>query len=230
MGNLIIKYRPKTMGELLGNDYIKRLWAGYVARNSYPRSMILHSNYGMGKTTIGKILAREITINKCPLNHSYTEEHLEIDATRYHELENIEGYLVLMYGGIFRPFSSFIDEAQRLSPKAQQLFLKPIEDEKFPTFIFATTDIGAIDKGILSRSVKFYLKNPDKHVLVENLADIAGKEKIDISAEAINLITEHAGCNVRDSLTYLEQAMGYGGKIDVEVIKEIIEQENPLRA
>ena len=109
-----------------------------------------------------------------------------------------------------------------LSKSAFNALLKTLEEPPpHSKFIFATTEISKVPITILSRCQRFDLRRIDKKTLFSFLEDIAKKEKISISKEAINLIVRASDGSVRDSLSILDQSNIFKSQDEIQV-EEII--------
>ncbi|MFH1422937.1 MAG: AAA family ATPase [Planctomycetota bacterium] len=197
MEDLILKYRPKEMSEVWGNTLLKKLWKNALP-DKLPKSIILYGNFGTGKTTIGKIMLKDITtaysggkfLCDCPV---------EIDGARC-TFESLQQSIHYRASYAVHPHAYFIDEAHRVHPKVQEVFLKAIEEMEDIHFIFATTDMEEIDKGIISRSLVMNITNPKKEEIREKLNEIAEKEMIKILPEVIDYIIEISEYNPRNCM------------------------------
>ena len=109
-----------------------------------------------------------------------------------------------------------------LSKQAFNGLLKTLEEPP-PSlkFILATTEVRKIPVTILSRCQRFDLRRIDKKTLFSFLEEIAKKEKISISKEAINLIVRASDGSVRDSLSILDQSNIFKSQDEIQV-EEII--------
>jgi DNA polymerase-3 subunit gamma/tau len=101
-----------------------------------------------------------------------------------------------------------IDEVHMLSKQAFNGLLKTLEEPP-PSlkFILATTEVRKIPVTILSRCQRFDLKRVSVEQLCEHLKKIAGKEKGNISEDAIKLISRTSEGSVRDSISLLDRAL-----------------------
>ncbi|NQU73268.1 MAG: AAA family ATPase [Candidatus Omnitrophica bacterium] len=221
MEDFRIKYRPRKIEEVWGNEHIKKIWGGFSKRKMYPASTVLYGQYGTGKTTIGEIIAKEITINKTDPAFRPFSDIIKIDTALYDfemllkKLEDIRWYLG-------NPPAVFIDEAHGLPEKSQRLFLERIEYDDLH-YIFATTELNKMQGGILSRSTKFKLKAPTVSEAEKKLSNIAKIENINISKDAIRLICDYGKCNPRECKGILYEIPPLEGMITESILKEILE-------
>jgi DNA polymerase-3 subunit gamma/tau len=91
--------------------------------------------------------------------------------------------------------------------------LKTLEEPpEHVKFLFATTEIRKMPVTVLSRCQRFDLRRIEPERLIEHLADICGKEGVEIESEALALVARAAEGSVRDALSLLDQAIADGGK------------------
>lgn len=221
MEDLRMKYRPKNISEVWGNEHIKMIWAGLVKRSCYPKSIVLHGPFGTCKTTLARIFANDITANNSRLGNGLFENLYEIDAAK-RDIEYMKRFINKVSDYAHEPMVIFVDEVQRLMDRSQDLFLKTIEDSPNLYFIFATTEKEKIDGGILSRSAKFHLRNLSATVLLTELSNISRMENINITNEALKYLIEFSNFNPRECLGNLDIVRGFEEIIDAEKIKECL--------
>ncbi|HAZ10799.1 MAG TPA: hypothetical protein DCY56_06820 [Candidatus Omnitrophica bacterium] len=218
------KYRPKTLDEVWGNEHIKIIWNGYRKKGFFPHSIILSSNFGLGKTTLARIFAKDII--ECEGELSQCIEYMEFNSPEcdYATINKMLGKFRGFSCSVLMPRVLFFDEAHRMPDKAQDGFLKPIEDINFLTFIFATSDLNRIDGGLLSRSDKYFLKPPPNDVLISKLSRISELERIKIEKNVFEFLIERSNFCPRDCLGNLEILSNYEGVIDLQIAKEFLTQ------
>lgn len=223
MEDFRIKYRPTTMSEVWGNERVKMIWNGYLKKGYFPRSIILSSNFGMGKTTIARIMGQDIVnleSKKRPDAGRY--EVLEIDSTIC-DFSILHRNIASMAYYVVRPIRAvFIDEAHRMLPKAQEHFLKVIEDCDEYTFIFATANTEGFEPGLLSRSDKLKLAPPSKEILTRELGKISVLENIKIEQDALDFLIEFSGFSPRECLGNLQLISHYEGIVSLQNAKYIL--------
>ena len=58
---LYLKYRPKTLDEISGNENVVNVLKSYIEGGApMPKSFLFHGPTGCGKTTLGRIIASEL--------------------------------------------------------------------------------------------------------------------------------------------------------------------------
>lgn len=218
MEDLRLKYRPETLSEVWGNEHIKMIWNGYLKKGYFPKSIILYSDYGMGKTTLARIFARDIVQVRSGVDFiEYNSP--QCDFSVIHKMINGMSKFerLIMWPQVF-----IFDEVHNIPDKAQEAFLKPIEDNPFLNFIFATTNLERIDKGLRLRSDKLRLKAPSTEVLIKELSRISELENIRIEKNALECLIALSDCCPRECLGNL-QILSLGDRtIDLQIVKELL--------
>ena len=140
------KYRPKTFGEVLGQDHIVKVLESSVETNKVSHAYLFVGSRGTGKTSVARIFAKEIGVSE---NDLY-----EIDAASNRGIEDIralrDGARVLPFDSKYKVY--IIDEVHMLSKDAWGALLKTLEEPpKHVIFILATTEVHKVPSTIVSR-------------------------------------------------------------------------------
>lgn len=116
-----------------------------------------------------------------------------------------------------------IDEVHMLTTQAFNALLKTLEEPPAHVyFILCTTDPQKIPETVLSRVQRFDFSPISDQDIAEHLADVAKKEKIELSSEAALLIAQRSDGGMRDALGMLEQLALYSnGSISAASVKEL---------
>lgn len=215
------KYRPRLLTEILGQDFLIKGLSASIEANSVAGAVLLSGSYGTGKTTTARAVSLSLLcLNrtgalpclKCDscisaLNGSHPDI-LEIDAASNTGVEDVR---ILIEGALYKPLISthksyIIDEVHMLSQSAFNALLKLLEEPpEHVKFFLATTELQKIPATIISRCQHYRLARLDKTVIAGRVRQIAEKEQIKISKDAIELIGEKSGGSLRDALSVLEQ-------------------------
>lgn len=219
------KWRPKTFGEVIGQEHVNRTLQNSVLKKQIAHAYLLTGTRGVGKTTIARIFAKAIRCEnltsdgnpclKCNACKSIDEnsslDYIEIDGASNTGVDNIreliENVQYLPSSGEHKVY--VIDEVHMLSVNAFNALLKTLEEPPaHVVFIFATTDPQKLLGTVLSRVQRFDFKNVSVETLVDHLKKIAIAESINFSNdELIWELAKHGKGSVRDTLSLLDQVL-----------------------
>ena len=236
------KHRPQNFSQLKGQGVLVQTITNAFLNEKLHHAYLLTGIRGIGKTTTARIVAKTLNCsnlktensilmpceecdNCCSFQNGSHPDILEFDAASHTGIDDIktmlEGVSYAPSIGKCRVF--IVDEVHMLSTKAFNSLLKTLEEPpQNVVFIFATTELQKVPVTILSRCQKFSLVPLSVGEMSLHLEEVAKKENIKFSKDAIEIIAKKSGGSVRDALSLLDQAsMKAGG---VEISKEEISQ------
>jgi DNA polymerase-3 subunit gamma/tau len=239
------KYRPAIFDDLIGQDAMVRTVSNAFEASRIPQAWILTGVRGVGKTTTARILARALNYElsdgsisgptiKMPRIGAHCQaimesrhiDVIEMDAASHNGVDDVRQINdAVRYAPVSARYKVYIlDEVHMLSTAAFNALLKTLEEPPpHAKFIFATTEIRKVPITILSRCQRFDLRRVDAGLLVKHLEGIAGKEAIEVEAEAFALIARAAEGSVRDSLSLLDQAIAHAaGPVLAEHVRQML--------
>src|SRR3990167_9050549 len=152
-------YRTQSFKEVRGQSQVVDVLAKAIKNNKPAHAYLFAGGRGTGKTSVARILARELGVSDKDL--------YEIDAASNTGVENIRE---LREGVNTVPFESpykfyIIDEAHMLSKAAFNAFLKTLEEPPpHAIFVLATTEREKIPDTIQSRCETYAFKQPTREV------------------------------------------------------------------
>ena len=223
MKALYRRYRPKTLSEVVGQEQITSVLEKSIQNGKLAHAYLFIGPRGTGKTSVARILAHEINGFKYELEDDYLDI-IEIDAASNTGVDNIrdlrERAMIAPTKGKYKVY--IIDEVHMLSKSAFNALLKTLEEPpEHVIFIMATTDAYKVPVTITSRSQVFTFKLANPSVMFDHLKNIAKKEKIKITDDAIKIVVKRGGGSFRDSLSLLDQISTLS---DDEITAEVIEK------
>jgi len=201
------KYRPKTLRGVVGQDGAIASLKSLVDRNAIPHFLLLTGPSGCGKTTIARILQDVLECDKADFIEKNCADFKGIDTIR-----EIRRHLNL--NPIAGPCRiHLIDEAHKLTPDAQEAFLKMLEDTpSHAYFILATTDPSKLKKTIHTRATEVCLNEVGPKGLTKILMRVINKEELDVGQSTIDEIIDAAEGSPRKALVILGQVGSLEGE------------------
>lgn len=201
------KYRPQTFSDVVGQEQAVELLTKSIKQKKISHAYLFCGGRGTGKTTMARIVAREIGCND--------EDIIEIDAASNRGIDEIRELREAVRTAPFSsPYKTYIvDEAHMLTKEAANALLKTLEEPpSHVVFILATTDPEKLPPTIVSRCQKVIFKNPTHDILSAQLIHVAGAEGFDLSSDTARLIAIHGKGSYRDALGVLEQVLAISEK------------------
>jgi DNA polymerase-3 subunit gamma/tau len=194
---LYTKYRPPNFDEVRGN---KTLVASLRKTIGIVHFYLLHGTRGCGKTTIARLIGQTLNVDPFDL--------LEVDAA---STRGIDAARQLKSGIYSKPMAGarklyIIDECHRLTPEAQDVWLKVLEEPPaFAFFVFCTTDYNKVVPTIRSRATQFQVKPLNRRAMLDLLAWVDKAEGLGTPAEVLAAVCEQSAGVPREALVLLEQ-------------------------
>ncbi|MGE5667336.1 MAG: DNA polymerase III subunit gamma/tau [Betaproteobacteria bacterium] len=220
------KWRPRTFGELVGQEHVVTALTNALTRGRLHHAYLLTGTRGVGKTTIARILAKSlncetgVTATPCGVCGTCRDidagrfvDLLELDAASNTGVDNMREILDnARYAPTVGRYKVYlIDEVHMLSKGAFNSMLKTLEEPpEHVKFVLATTDPQKIPVTVLSRCLQFNLKPLPRSAIAERLAFILGEETIAFEQAALAQLAAAAQGSLRDALSLLDQAIAYG--------------------
>lgn len=234
---LYLKYRPKDLNSLIGQETVVKILKNSVDYNKVGHSYIFYGPRGTGKTSAARIFAKLVNCsdlkngnfcgecNNC-LKFDNSLDVIEIDGATNNGVDVIRN---LKEGTNFSPNELkykiyIIDEFHMISTSGFNALLKTLEEPpKHVIFILATTEIQKVPETILSRCTILEFEKINDKVIFERLKDICNLEGVEVEEEALNEIAYLSNGGMRDAISLLQKTIIYVGdkKISISDVEKV---------
>ena len=211
MTNLALKYRPKALNEIIGQDHL--LGKNGVLKKLILSDTLLHVFFygppGCGKTTLARVIASVLD-----------RPFYEMNATTL-KIEDLRKIFKEYTNALQKPLI-FIDEVHRLN-KNQQEVLLPFMESGAALIIGASTEnpYYSLTAAMRSRSHLFELKALNLADMSKYLDHIIALENFCIEEDAKEYLIFSSGGDARAMLNLMESAAAIESPITLKTLKEI---------
>jgi putative ATPase len=214
--------RPETLNDVIGQTHLlgDAEILQQIVQNKQPVSLILWGPPGTGKTTLARIIAREVEAEFIELS-AVTSGKKDVERVVEHARQNWNLQLRTVL---------FVDEIHRFNKAQQDAFLPHVESGLI-TLIGATTENPSFEiiTPLLSRSRVLVLHPLSKDDIISILKRTLKKIKKSqmVTPKALDYLAELSGGDARVALGNLELALALGKKVTPDVVKVAAQKRVP---
>lgn len=190
------KYRPQTSMDFISLSGVKSKIDEYISKNDIPH-LLLAGQVGSGKTTLAKLLVKNLNCDYLMINAS-DENGVDIIRTKIKSFAS---------SASFKPLKIIIlDEADFLTAAAQASLRNIIETYAQHTrFILTCNFIDRLIEPLQSRCTRISLEPPSKIEVAKRVADILTQEKIKFENKAVVDIINKLYPDIRSIINCLQE-------------------------
>ncbi|QLQ09343.1 MAG: DNA polymerase III subunit gamma and tau [Nocardioidaceae bacterium] len=220
------RYRPETFGEVIGQEHVTDPLRAALRNGRVHHAYLFSGPRGCGKTTSARILARALNCEQGPTDEpcgtcdscvalarsgAGSVDVIEMDAASN---GGVDATRDLREKAMFAPVNSrykiyIIDEAHMVTAAGFNALLKVVEEPPpHIKFIFATTEPDKVIGTIRSRTHHYPFKLIPPRVMSEYVAELCGREAVQIEPAAVPLVVRAGAGSARDTLSVLDQLIG----------------------
>ncbi len=221
------KWRPANFTQMVGQEHVLQALTNALDSNRLHHAYLFSGTRGVGKTTIARIFAKSLNCEKgigsepcgecascSEIDQGRSVDLIEIDAASRTGVDDMRELLDnVQYAPTRSRFKVYlIDEVHMLSRHSFNALLKTLEEPPpHIKFLLATTDPQKMPVTVLSRCLQFNLKRMSKAQILAQLQFLTEQEGITAQETALMQLASAADGSMRDALSLLDQAIGYGG-------------------
>jgi DNA polymerase-3 subunit gamma/tau len=210
------KYRPQTFDEVIGQEHIVKVLQGSIKLGNISHAYLFNGTRGTGKTSVARIMAREIGTTPSDIYELDAASNIGIDDIR----DIRDSVSTLPFESKYKVY--IIDEVHMLTKDAWNAFLKTLEEPPaHVVFILATTELEKVPDTVVSRCQTFVFKQPNLQILRDFISTVSEKEGVKLDPAAAELIALLGDGSFRDSHGILEKVLS--STTDKKVTREEVE-------
>lgn len=209
------KYNPSSLDEYIFiNKDDEKYFKKYISSNEY-QNLILFGPAGTGKSTLARLLAKEIGSKTLFMNAS---DERKIDDIR----NKVKEFTKLATFG--KPKVIIFDEGEQITPDAQDALKGIMDAAKNTVFIFTTNNINLITEPIQSRCKLFKIQNLPKDEILKRIIRILDNEKIQYTEKDLKYLAKIIQSFYPDFRKILNfvQSISINGKLETKDIPDSI--------
>ena len=224
MTDIITKYRPQTWEGVVGHHSIVKSLQQAVAEKR-ARAFLFTGPSGVGKTTIARILARELGVDVDGL------AWIEVDAATQNGVDamrDLKNRIRLHPLGSSGAQAVCMDECHMLTAQSWNSLLKDVEEPPPGViWIFCTTLPNKVPKAIHTRCLEYALKPVADKALGALLDSVIADSDKDVPSDAVlNLVIDSAGGSPRQALVGLAKVWDCETTKEAQELLESVDEDN----
>ena len=185
------KYRPTSMDTYIGNEHLKSKVSIYLESGDLPH-LLLFGKAGTGKTTLAKLLVKNIECDYLYINAS-DENSVDTVRNKVRQFASTVGFKDLKI--------IILDECDYITPNAQAALRNLMETfSKHCRFILTCNYVERIIDPIQSRCQLFQIIPPSKVEVAQRLNQILEEEEINYELQDLKILIDSNYPDIRRTI------------------------------
>jgi len=222
--NLYRKYRPKHWEEVFGNtETISSISSMIEEPDKNSHVFLLTGHTGCGKTTIARLMAKELGVSKTDIQEINSSDFRGIDSAR-------EIIKAAQYKPLESNYRFFIlDEVHQWTKDAENAMLKTLEDvPNHVYFVLCTTDPQKMLPTTRNRCSMYEVQPLTRQQTKGLIKSVCKAEGESLDKEVLSQIANTSEGHPRQALTILEQVLNVEPELRLEAAKktQVLENES----
>ena len=219
------KYRPSTFADLVGQeDIIKRVES--LTNSLNIPHLLFAGPAGTGKSTLALIVVKEL------FKENWKDNYLELNASDERGInvvrEKVKNFARTKSIGNVSFKIIFLDEADALTPEAQQALRRTMENySNTCRFILSCNYSSKVIDPIQSRCALFRFRLLEKKDIEKVIQKIVQRENMTITPEATEIIYEGSEGDCRRCINLLQSTSSVSPSITAELVSTILSNAKP---
>jgi replication factor C small subunit len=223
------KYRSQTLDQYIGNDELKTTIGSWIQKNDIPH-LLLHGKAGTGKTTLTKLITKNID---CDMMYINASDENGIDTIR----DKVKSFAST---STFQPLKVVIlDESDYLTINAQASLRNIIETFSAKTrFILTCNYVERIIEPLQSRCQAFKIETLSKPDIARHLVSILEAENTTYNLPDISAIVTNFYPDIRKIINVTQQnsidgkltLVKAGTRFDIQDVIKLIQGKDAFKS
>jgi len=218
------KYRPQKFEEVIGQDEIVKRVEAFVKLKNIPH-LLFAGPAGTGKSSLSLVIVKTL------YGEGWRSNYLELNASDERGIDvvrqKVKGFArTKSFSGPFKII--FLDEADALTKEAQQALRRTMENFTGTCrFILGCNYSSKIIDPIQSRCAVFHFKPLEQKEIERIIKEIAVKESLSISEDALGTLFELSGGDCRRMINILQASATLSKQISKDTLYSVASMAQP---
>jgi len=209
------RHRPSELEDFVLEDHVKDKIGKWLDMEIFPH-LILHGQYGTGKTSLVKFLLNKFDCDVLEIGKDMKKKGVDImrgEIDQFLKLTSFSKFKVVVF-----------HEGEQFSPQAQESLKESIEVNSDDTrIIFTTNHIEKLNGALVSRCEALHIEPPSPHAVakrVQHILDVEGVEVSDEQTQELWKLVKDNFPDIRSTIKQIDNSV-YDGVLNLRETKKI---------